>query len=136
MKQLYRRSQLNDRLFAGRPCKECGVPVRPVLITPTHSKDYRNPHLSQIWHNAGRLLHQAERVYIVGYSLPEEDVDVTYLLRRGLADLDPRKITVVEYDAEKRGLEDHPVGLRYRSIFGRTVRWEAGGFQSWREWIK
>jgi hypothetical protein len=35
-----------DDLYAHRSlCPECQTRLRPVLITPTHRKDYRNPHL-------------------------------------------------------------------------------------------
>src|SRR5262249_31704551 len=29
----------------GNPCPSCGTHFRPLLIAPTHFKDYRNPHL-------------------------------------------------------------------------------------------
>jgi S-adenosylmethionine:diacylglycerol 3-amino-3-carboxypropyl transferase len=37
------------------------------------------------------------------------------------------RVTVVEYDTERRALEDHPVGARYRSLFGK-VEWCSSGF--------
>ena len=129
---LYQEGPLEERYsLQGRKCEECGASVRPVLITPTHSKDYRNPHIAQIWYRAERLLREADRAIIVGYSLPEDDVDVIYLLKRGLGRLDPQQITVVEYDISQRALEEHPVGLRYRTLFGSEVDWRTEGFGRW-----
>jgi len=117
----------------GAPCGVCGTRLRPLLVAPSHLKDYRNPHLSQVWYEAQRVLRQADRVIFVGYSLPDDDVEVIYLLKRGLAHLhDPQQITVVEY-CEKEpgiGLTDHPVGRRYRALFG-DVDWTAAGLDAW-----
>jgi hypothetical protein len=58
---------------------------------------------------------------------------VIYLLKRSLAKIDPKRITVVEYDKKKRSLRRHPVGSRYRSLFGDDLDWRTEGFE---EWIK
>ena len=81
--------------------------MRAVMITPTRAKDYRNPHIQTIWY-------QAERA-----------------LRRGLGNLDPGCITVVEYDEAHRDIRDHPVGRRFQSMFGSSIEWHTGGFQGW-----
>ncbi len=117
----------------GVPCTRdhCGAAVRPVLITPTHAKDYRNPHIAQVWYHADQLLRSAQRVIIVGYSLPEDDVDVAYLLKRSLSGLNPTRLTVVELDPERRALLDHPIGNRYSQLFGPKIDWQTDGFESW-----
>lgn len=115
----------------GSPCSDCQTHVRPVLITPTHRKDYRNPHISQIWYLAERALRQADRAVFVGYSLPEDDVEVAYLFKRGLSHLKGPAITVVEYDPQKRPLRDSPVGSRYRTLFGDGLDWRTEGFGDW-----
>ena len=40
-------------------------------------------------------------------------------------------ITVVEYDEENRKLDEHPVGLRYRALFGDEIDWRTEGFEAW-----
>jgi len=40
-------------------------------------------------------------------------------------------ITVVEYDKENRNIEKHPVGLRYRALFGNKLDWRTEGFERW-----
>lgn len=114
-----------------KPCPECTTPMRAVIITPTRAKDYRNPHIQAIWYEAERALRRAEHVCFVGYSLPDDDLEVIDLLRRGLGDVDPNCITVVEYDKEHRGIDKHEVGRRYRSMFGGRIEWHTGGFQGW-----
>ena len=117
----------------GAPCGVCGRPLRPLLVAPSHLKDYRNPHLSQVWYEAQRVLRQADRAIFVGYSLPDDDVEVVYLLKRGLAHIiDPKQITVIEYCEENPNiaLEDHSVGRRYRALFG-DVAWNPVGLNAW-----
>ena len=132
LSMLYQESSLDQRYGChGSPCRDCGAFVRPVLITPTHRKDYRNPHVAQVWYQAERTLREADRAIFIGYSLPEDDVEVVYLFKRGLAHLPPDRITVVEYDPQGRPLRDHPVGSRYRTLFGDGLEWRTDGFEGW-----
>jgi hypothetical protein len=131
---LYQEVNLHDKYSCmGANCLDCGSQVRPVLITPTHKKDYRNPHIAQVWYQAERLLRESDRVFVVGYSLPDDDVEVIYLLKRGLSHLSksPEKITVVQRGEPNQGVNDHEVGRRYRSLFGEHFDWQVGGFQGW-----
>jgi hypothetical protein len=117
----------------GHPCPTCGTKLRPLLVAPTHLKDYRNPHLAQVWYEAERVLREATRVVFVGYSLPDDDVEVVYLLKRSLARAAPPQITVVEYDNNDPTLpvNEHPVGRRYRTLFGDGIDWHACGLDAW-----
>ncbi len=118
----------------GTPCEDCRTRLRPVLITPTHLKDYRNPHIARVWYEAARALREAKRAIFVGYSMPDDDVDVIYLFKRGLAMVDPRAITVVEYaTGAGAALDKHPVGLRFRALFGGAIDWRTDGFGAWIE---
>jgi hypothetical protein len=74
-------------------------------------------------------------VIFIGYSLPDEDVEVIYLLKRGLSELakrDPQRITVVEVPVgDRTSLADHPVGRRYRALLGDGIEWRIEGFAAW-----
>jgi len=117
-------------LSEGSPCQICGTQLRPLLIAPTHLKDYRNPHLMQIWYEAERILRESQRVIFIGYSLPDDDLEVVYLFKRALAHLEPSQITVVEYDTRNPPLKGHEVGRRYRALFG-DVNWHPEGLDNW-----
>jgi hypothetical protein len=68
-------------------------------------------------------------VVFVGYSLPDDDVEVVYLLKRSLARPNPPQITVVEYDKNNPNLPvtKHAAGRRYRTLFGDQIDWHACG---------
>lgn len=133
--ELYRVDQLEARYSChGFPCPVCATHVEPILITPTQMKDYRNPHVFKVWNLAEQELRNAERVIIVGYSLPDDDLDVIYLLKRGLGQLanqNPKNITVVEQctNTEMQDIGRNPVGRRYRTIFGPDIDWRTDGFE-------
>jgi len=135
LEELYQVNPLEERYSChGFPCPQCSTSVEPVLITPTQLKDYRNPHVQRVWTLADQALRSAERAIIVGYSLPDDDLDVIYLLQRGLGQLakrTPENITVVEWtnDDAMRAISKHPVGRRYRSIFGPDIDWRTDGFE-------
>jgi hypothetical protein len=104
-------------------CAYCEAPLRAVMIPPSFAKDYRNPHIQRVWYEAELLLRRCNRAYIVGYSLPDADLEVIHLLRRGLEGLDGENITVVtfgDHDDERR---------RYFSLFGPDICWRPMG--SW-----
>ena len=135
--ELYQANSLEERYSCqGFACPRCSTHVEPILITPTHLKDYRNPHVAQVWMLAEEALRNAQRVFIIGYSLPDDDLDVIYLLKRGLAELvrdAPQNITVVEHARTKgeRSLGRHPAGRRFRTIFGPDITWFPDGFENW-----
>jgi len=115
----------------GNACSTCGTKLRPLLIAPSHLKDYRNPHLSQVWYESERVLREAQHVVFIGYSLPDDDVEVVYLLKRSLGRTPAPSITVVEYDPSKAGLSANSVGRRYRTLFGDGVHWHPEGMDAW-----
>lgn len=120
---LYRRYTCH-----GSPCRDCGTFVTPVMISPTHLKDYRNPHINRVWYLAEMALRKTSRVIIAGYSMPWDDVDVIYLFKRSLGDLHASAITVVEWDEAGRPAHEHPVGQNYVKIFGDGIDWHPEGF--------
>jgi hypothetical protein len=115
----------------GSPCLTCGTKLRPLLVAPTHLKDYRNPHLTQVWYEAERVLRETERIIFIGYSLPEDDVEVVYLLKRSLAHLPSKRIVVVEHDPTGPLLSQHAAGRRYRALFGDDLDWHPEGMDAW-----
>lgn len=134
----------------GYPCpaqwgdgSSCRARMRHIIVTPTHKKRYGNPHITSVWLGAERALREAERAILIGYSLPWDDVEVIYLLQRGLAhleDLEDRKqITVVQHagEGEPTQIDEHPAGKRYSTIFGSdNIDWRPVGFKKWLDSVR
>ncbi len=63
-------------------CKECKGLSVPIIIPPTFFKVMSNFYLQQIWKRAEDELKQAERIIFCGYSFPDADIHIKYLLKR------------------------------------------------------
>jgi len=131
LEELYNFKPLEQHYLCGDDscnecqCKYCGTPLRAVMITPSFAKDYRNPHIQKVWYEAEWLLRESTHAVIVGYSLPNDDLEVIHLLRRGLRELPPENITVVLREP------DDAICRRYRSHFGSNVDFQLDGFEKW-----
>jgi len=87
-----------DKIFVVRPteasvasqqnapnCHICGEQATARLIVPpTWNKDEYRPHLLPVWQSAAHELESAERIFIIGYSMPEIDRFFRYLLAAGI----------------------------------------------------
>lgn len=103
---------------------------RPLIIPPTYQKVYSNAHLSQVWLRAEHLLRRASSVVFVGYSLPESDVHIKYLLKKSLFKANCHKskckITVID---KKGKSSDSEEAIRYRRLFG-DIDYQPIGFEA------
>ncbi len=141
--ELYHFAPFNDAYSCkGTPCRnhpQCNGSVGPILITPTYTKDYKNPHVKKAWQEAEFRMREADRAVFIGYSLPTDDVEIAMLFKRGLGHLPSNRITVVEYvhddmkKTKKRRtpMEQHPTGQRFRFLFGPDIDWHTTGFEGW-----
>jgi NAD-dependent SIR2 family protein deacetylase len=60
----------------------CNGATIPIVVPPTFFKVMSDFHLQQVWHHANLALSQAERIFFCGYSLPDADMHIRYLLKR------------------------------------------------------
>lgn len=63
-------------------CRECGSMKQPVIIPPTYFKDYMNYFIEQVWYKAEQALKEVEKIFFCGYSFPDADIHIKYLLKR------------------------------------------------------
>ncbi|QVW35807.1 SIR2 family protein [Geobacter sulfurreducens] len=64
------------------PCVSCQTNMIPIIIPPTFFKVMSNFFLQQIWREAENTLIAARRIIFCGYSFPDADVHIKYLLKR------------------------------------------------------
>ncbi|HLN64800.1 MAG TPA: SIR2 family protein [Symbiobacteriaceae bacterium] len=119
-----------------RACQRCdNRRLHGLIISPTLIKSYEGAHLQQIWDRALACVQQADRLLFVGYSLPEADVAVYHLIRRGL--LAGRRpcppVTVINHTDStwsegERTLHQRSVMARFTRLFGPGVTFDFSGF--------
>ena len=104
-------------------------PLRHVMVAPSMVRDIRDPNILQVWMSALEAMRLAEQWFVIGYSMPAEDIAIRSLLIRAFRGrgYDGRgsvrrapKMTVVQKD--KSGLGP------YRLMFGQ-IRPELGGLK-------
>jgi hypothetical protein len=57
---------------------------KPLLVPPTWNKGILREPLRSIWSQAGTAMANATKIYFIGYSLPDTDLAVRYLLANSL----------------------------------------------------
>ena len=127
--------QFFERRGGATPAGDSERDLEPILVTPTHLKDLRDPHLARIWRRAEEVVRQARRITFIGYSLPGDDVHVKYLFKRALATrptgVEPPRIVVVDKCDDP---EDSEVRANYETFFGKKlVTYHADGFDAFVE---
>ena len=118
LKYIYDPQIRNDNLL--KRCAVCNSYRKPVIIPPTWQKEYINPNLTEIWLKAEREIQKAKKIFIIGYSLPESDVNVRYLLKKGLY----RKEGDVEVNIINCSDDDAIERKRYRRLFGNSIGYD------------
>jgi NAD-dependent SIR2 family protein deacetylase len=113
-------------------CQKCDSLTVPIIIPPTYFKVLSNIFLQEVWHRTENELSSCQTWVFCGYSFPDADMHVKYLLKRvqvnspGL-----RKILVVNWHEAKRDLEAAEEEERYLRFFGTTaqLKYERLSFQ-------
>ncbi|QDV88973.1 hypothetical protein RAS2_00320 [Phycisphaerae bacterium RAS2] len=114
-------------------CGQCQGTRVSVIIPPTFFKVMSNFYLQQVWKRAEEELKLADRIIFCGYSFPDADMHIKYLLKRAEINrlgLPPRVFIVNEHagkDAHARQLEQS----RYKRFFRQKdrVHWTSLTFE-------
>jgi hypothetical protein len=90
--------------------------VDPVeIIPPTWNKTNR-PGIEKVWRLASELICKANHIRFIGYSMPQSDIHLKYLLSAGIVHSDNLKsIDVICLNNVKNSSS---VEKRYRKVFG------------------
>jgi hypothetical protein len=99
-------------------CVKCGTKMEPVIIPPTFYKDMSNPFIQQIYLKADKVLRQAKRIFICGYSFPDADMHIKYLLKRvEMFNGNTPKIYVINWYKDKEKYEIKSEKERIKRFF-------------------
>ncbi len=69
-------------VFKPENCVTCKTEMVPIIIPPTYFKLLSNYYLREVWQKAEICLSSARRLFFCGYSFPEADIHLKYLLKR------------------------------------------------------
>jgi NAD-dependent SIR2 family protein deacetylase len=88
-------------------CPRCGASWSPVIVPPTYYKEMSNVYLSTVWTHATNKLRAATDIVFCGYSFPDADMHVKYLIKRAQLNRDvrsePLRVTLVNRGPSAQG---------------------------------
>jgi NAD-dependent SIR2 family protein deacetylase len=90
--------------------------LKSVLVAPSIVRDIRDSNLLQIWKAALESIRTADKLIMIGYSLPAEDLAIKSIILRGLNGRTGYKMP--ELEVVQFGLNAKP---NYQNIFGKTL---------------
>jgi len=123
-------------VFKPQSCDVCGSEMIPIIIPPTFFKVMSNFHLQQIWRKAESALTQAETIFFCGYSFPDADIHIKYLLKRVEVNRGSTpEVFIINNHAGKRDYEREVEESRYKQFFreSRKVHYTTQSFESFCE---
>jgi hypothetical protein len=116
--------------YADRRCAECQSVYSPLIVPPTFYKDLNNAFLSSIWNRTDVALRKVKRIVFCGYSFPDADIHIKYLLKRAQTNRDTLlKVTVVNNHTGKKAADAQQERDRYTLFLGSAVEYTDKSFE-------
>ena len=106
-------------------CRRCDTLQSPIIIPPTFYKDMSNVHLSNIWKKAENSLRDADQIIFCGYSFPQADTHIKYMLKRAETNRDDPgfKVKVFNWHKNKKQVEAEIEQQRFNRFFLKPVNY-------------
>jgi hypothetical protein len=102
-----------DRVAGSWNMCHCGhAKLEVQIVSPSFVRDVQSPNLISVWQHALNWLRQASDWIIIGYSFPDEDLNIRSLFTRALASKEsPPYITAIQFGSDDR------TRIRYEAFF-------------------
>jgi NAD-dependent SIR2 family protein deacetylase len=116
--------------FSHSACSVCESVIVPIIVPPTFYKDMSNVFLSIIWNRAEQSLRMADHIIFCGYSFPDADMHVKYLIKRIQTNRrQPMRFTVINNHPRKLESVSHSESERYKRFLGPLVTYTDKSFE-------
>jgi hypothetical protein len=103
-------------------CRHCRGVYVPLIVPPTFYKDMSNAFLNAIWNQTGIALRKVDHIVFCGYSFPDADIHIKYLLKRAQTNrTTPLRFTVINNHSEKKAKEKQDEKYRFGRFLGLRV---------------
>lgn len=120
--------------FAHASCPHCESVYSPLIVPPTFYKDLNNVFLSSIWNRSDVALRKVNHIVLCGYSFPDADIHIKYLLKRAQTNRDGRlRVTVVNNHPRKKPTDVQQEQDRYKRFLGCGVNYTSKSFEEFAE---
>jgi len=112
-------------------CQVCNTFMSPVIVPPTFYKDMSRVFLSLVWNKAENALREVDHIIFCGYSFPDADIHIKYLLKRVQTNRpadQPLRFTVINSHAGKKPEQAEEEEERFKRFLGRSVNYTQSSF--------
>ncbi|MFH0887815.1 MAG: SIR2 family protein [Planctomycetota bacterium] len=117
-------------LYEEITCKSCESRLEPIIVPPTFYKDMSNVFLSTVWHKAEQSLREVDEIIFCGYSFPDADMHIKYLLKRIQTNRSkPLKVIVYNHHPKKSDELTKAEEERYKRFLGGSVEYKKESFE-------
>jgi NAD-dependent SIR2 family protein deacetylase len=113
-------------------CEFCQSVMSPMIVPPTFYKDMSRVFLGNIWNKCENALRNANHLILCGYSLPDADMHIKYLLKRmqtNRAAPAQVRLTIFNHRDGKTADEARMEEQRYQRFFGPGINYTRKSFQ-------
>lgn len=103
-------------------CSNCQSVKTPVIVPPTFFKDMSNSYLNIVWHKTEVSLKDIDHLVFCGYSFPDADMHIKYLIKRIQTNRTGRlQITVINNYPGKKAEKIIEEKKRYSRFLGTNI---------------
>jgi NAD-dependent SIR2 family protein deacetylase len=104
---------------ANATCRECDTVHAPIIVPPTFFKETGKPFLTAVLWRAEQAMRDADRIVFCGYSMPDSDIHIKYLVKRAQRNrTGPLRIIVCNEHPGKVEAERIEEKTRFERMFG------------------
>lgn len=105
-------------------CLKCNSLCEAVIVPPTYYKNMNNPCLNLVWNKTEEELTHTEHIIFCGYSFPDADIHIKYLLKRAELIKTYRarlKITIINNHDGKTQVQKDEEYNRFKRFFTKET---------------
>lgn len=123
----YETKAVLSLMHTNKPITKCGfcdAVMSHVIVPPTFYKDMSRVFLSSIWNKTENALRDVNQIIFCGYSLPDADMHVKYLLKRmqtNRGDSNEVQFVLVNHHAKKDKKDADTEEQRFLRFLGKNV---------------
>lgn len=115
---------------ADATCPVCDSVYSPLIVPPTFYKDLSNVFLSSIWNQTDVALRKVNHIIFCGYSFPDADIHIKYLLKRAQTNREEAlQLTVINNHPGKELEATVQEKQRYQRFLGSKVNYTQSSFE-------
>mgnify|MGYP000106138109 CR=1 FL=1 len=112
-------------------CLNCNQYTIPIIVPPTYFKNMSNVYLSSVWNKAEASLRKSDVIIFCGYSFPEADMHIKYMLKRVQTSRNNNPLKIIVFNNHENKLTSalKKEEMRYKRFLGEDIIFTNDSFQ-------